>query len=126
MLEVTVDAQAVIDQINNMQEQLTAFPTQMATELTTWQTDDMHRQKPNTTQEEKSVYTLITQHTPGAKKLVTASPVRRQRLRSRELHPKVLHQPRGLKLVRPILRPHLFDMLCARMRKLLKEKLKWQ
>jgi ATP-dependent 26S proteasome regulatory subunit len=125
VIEVFVDAKDALATITDMEQRLTAFPEDMSTELTEWQTNDMRRTQPNTTREEKSVYTIIVQHTPSAKKASTGG-VMRQRRKVREAIVRKLHTPRVLSLTKPILRPHLYEQLCSRMAILMKEKLKWR
>jgi hypothetical protein len=84
---------------------------ELSEELTTWQTDDMKRQYPNTDLDGPS------------SALTRIWPTSRLALARREAEPR----PRVVRVsARPILRPELFAKLRERMKVLLHEKLSWR
>jgi hypothetical protein len=93
----------------------------MARELTAWQSEDMRRRFPNTSQDDdKTVSTEIFPRSRLSKK-------RKPRLFTKPLQ-QVYAKPRGVKVIgstRPILREELWTRLCERMSALMSETLKW-
>jgi hypothetical protein len=124
MFTVTFDSKDAQATIQKMIGSLTNFPEEMARELTAWQHEDMHRQKPNTSRVEDAVFTIITQHT-NTSTTKQVKPVRTARRRVREMRMRTVVK-RQTTAQKPILRPALYEMLCARMQRLLHEDLQWR
>jgi hypothetical protein len=125
MINVSAEGlDAMLKTIAEMPDQIAALGTQkMAAELTEWQTQDMRRHYPNTTQEDdKNVSTEIwprSRVTQKKKPPTTFTKPPRQ----------VYAKPRGgppLHSARPILRDDLFKMLCQRMSALMSQELRWK
>jgi len=143
MIELGIEG---VDRINatlkSMLEQVERFgQTDMPNELTVWQTDDMHRKRPNTTEPEPNVaMTMIYQRgtrrsrteRPGIDAFYRTKIRKRRRRRKVKVAFKIARRGRrkqgksGPSAARPILRPVLYDELQQRMNKLLTDKLKWQ
>jgi hypothetical protein len=95
---------------------------QLGTELTAWQTDDMHRQYPNTQTEPNAASTEIWPRSRTPKRYVRKTAQRRRRGTVMLKRGK----GRGRQVsTRPILRVELFDKLCTRMAALLEKSLSW-
>jgi hypothetical protein len=100
--------------MTNMAAELEALPPKIQQEFTAWQSEDMHRQRPESEVKGKSVGTQIWRRgRPMVMLLKRSSPFS---------HPG--HPYRGVRSSRPILRPILVEQLEARMNALLKA-IKW-
>jgi hypothetical protein len=131
MLDVSVEANGLIEKFGSMIKKLGEFPKHMGDELTDWQVQDMHRHYPNTeTPDENTVETDIwpTSRTTDlrnkkkVKKIMIA--------RKRQIGRKIISGKTGIlvrsKIQRPILRLVLYEKLVKRMDDLMTEQLTWQ
>jgi hypothetical protein len=115
----------VDDTLAAMIENCDGFPEEMATELTAWQVEDMHRRYPNTDLKEDTVETDIW---PRSR----AQETDKKKIREAIKRPRIFrtHSPgiKGIKGTsnRPILRPSLYDMLVERMTALMERCLSWR
>jgi hypothetical protein len=126
MLLITLDASKVEARLDDMIEKLGHFTSDMADELTEWQTEDMHRHYPNTKQDDTSVETEIW---PTSRRVETNKTKIRATL-ARAKRGTVVKKPlnpgqKGTS-TRPILRPELYDKLADRMDALMGEKITWR
>jgi transcription termination factor Rho len=124
--KVTIEGGSQIDAtLASMVDQINKLGTEdMATELTTWQTEDMHRKYPNTKQDDEK--TVSTEIWPRSRVSMTADMLMPFIKGKRT---KVYAPPRATGAAthhRPILRSELFNMLCVRMSALMSRTLKWQ
>src|SRR5262245_52792760 len=90
----------------------------MSTEMSDWQTEDMHRDKPYTKRNVRAK-TVLTRVRPHSLKRMRKSERVRKRLRKRALFPSRTS-------TRPILRQVLIDKLGERMGEMMAERLQWQ
>jgi hypothetical protein len=111
MITVDLDSSAVQRRLQSMTDRIQAFgKSDIPTELTAWQVEDMHRKYPNTeTPDEHGAETEIW----PTSRLALAK-------RAAEPHRRVIVQHR------PILREVLREQLRARMVALMQEKLRWR
>jgi hypothetical protein len=115
VLTFQLDTTQVQARIANMAAQVAAMPPKMQEQMTTWQSADMNRKRPET--ETPDDHTVATQVWRRGRPMVMLL-----KTGSKFSHPG--HPYRGMMSVRPILRPVLFDQLHARMVALLAA-IKW-
>jgi hypothetical protein len=130
MFDVHVVSDKVQKRLDDMAEKIHAMGwEEMPQELTVWQTEDMHRQYPETKVEQlrtKDEVSAITMIYPRSRTYADTHPHHQHRPgRSRRLSslPRLV---RSSTMRHPILRSVLFDKLFARMSHLLKDKVTWQ
>ncbi len=113
MISVEFDTSAIERRLQDMAARIAEFgKSDIPTELTAWQVEDMHRKYPNTeTPDEHTAETDIWPTSRLALARRAAEPERRRRV--------IVSQ-------RPILRDELRARLCERMRLLMQEKLQWR
>ena len=124
MIKVDIDTSGFAASLDDMVQQINAFPEKMAQEMTDWQTEDMHRKYPNTVLKDKTVETDIwprsrTSDTPRR------LGVRLLRRRNREKRARGTGTKVQQPSTRPILRESLWDQLCTRMTMLL-DTIRWK
>jgi len=119
MLTVSIDSGQLAQTLESMLTELTAFPQNMADELSLWQTEDMHRKYPNTVLQGNQATTQIWPTSRLPKKKKPAGLFRK---------PVIRPSVPGLRVrsMRPILRPELFEKLDERMVRLMDDKLQWR
>lgn len=113
--KVLARVDAIVDKIEELGK------LKLAAEMTTWQTEDMHRKYPNVTQEDDK--TVTTEIWPRSR-LALAHTYRNPKAKTQ----RVYAPPRsGLQFysTRPILRSELFSKLCDRMTVLLSNTVSW-
>jgi hypothetical protein len=132
VIDVSIDVDALTEKLAAELEALKAFVPEMAEELTDWQRQDMHRQYPNTQEDQDSASTDIWPRSRLSEEAVQKERANRRayfmrRQRSiRNVGPR--RQPGGgqrYRSQRQILRDVLFDQLEDRMDALMIEKLGW-
>jgi len=117
MFQITLDAAAADARLAAMINKLQKLP--LADELTAWQREDMKRRFPEIQDvTPTSATTLIHTHTRG-RGSARGRANRRQRSQGKKAPRPIIRSKR------PILRPELFDRLCARMVAMLTRELKW-
>jgi hypothetical protein len=124
MLTISIDASGPIAAVEKMIAGLTVFPTQIAEELTTWQTEDMRRRYPNTEPDDGGATTKIwptSRVVEQDKKKIAAAMKTRKSSGGRPLSLVVRSGTQ-----RPILRPQLYAKLVKRMDELTKKELTWR
>ena len=120
MLQIEiVNLSEVEETIANMKDEIGKFASsEMTQEFVDWQTEDMKRTYPNTTDEgASSIFTLIW---PRSRKARPYKPRVRRTIKAPL--PRLVRAPGE----RPILRPELFDQLCQRMLAAMVKALSWQ
>jgi hypothetical protein len=132
VIEVSIDVQALADKIASEIQALVDFPKEMAEEMTVWQREDMHRQYPNTDEDQDSASTEIWPRSRLTEEKHKQEAEARRRAyfmrRARSLRNVGSGARRGAGRFpsrRPILRDVLFDQLEDRMDALMVEKLGW-
>ena len=127
--KIDIDASEVDDALDDILAAIEALPEQFAEELTTWQTEDMHRRFPQTDQPDPN--TAATDVYPRSRtwhRPATGNPVGRPRrstfLRVPRNNPSNRAAPHGgrqtgVHSTRPILRHELFEQLSDRIGDLL-------
>ena len=115
------------DLIGGMRDRIDEFApiggnSAMSLELFNWQAEDMRRQFPEV--EEPDPWTAVAHIYPRSRKERVRQPAHTRARRMRRPLLRVRRQSPGAK--RPILRPILFERLCARMQTLMEEKLTWR
>jgi hypothetical protein len=130
MLKIeVVNLKEVYELVGDMRDKIDAFApiggdSAMSLELFNWQAEDMRRQFPEV--EEPDPWTAVAHIYPRSRKDRPHQPARPHARARRARRPllRIRRQSPGAK--RPILRPILFDRLCARMQRLMEEKLTWR
>jgi hypothetical protein len=123
MLTFALDVSPLIDRLDKMSEKLEEFPKRMADELTAWQTEDMNRRYPNTTEEGNSVSTEIW---PTSRVVVSDQKKINAIVKARKAAGRPALGVARKGVPRPILRPELFTKLCERMDALMAKELTWR
>jgi hypothetical protein len=119
VVSFSVDSAAIEQTLDKMAQQLTDFPTEMASELTNWQREDMHRHFPNT---ELGINEVSTMVWPRSRKPRVVEVARHRKYPARRQQGVARAMPAGH---RPILRDSLYTQLVERMDKLIEDKLSW-
>jgi hypothetical protein len=118
-LHFEIDTDKVVKRVDAMVQKIATLP--IAREFTAWQREDMHRHYP-TTQESSNPTAVQTSIFPRSRKpSVRKKPPQSKRPLFRGRIQRV-NQPAS---TRPILRPNLYDKLCARMANLMETYLRW-
>jgi hypothetical protein len=125
MLDIKIEnVEELVEKLNAVVEHVeTMGRSTMPEELTAWQKEDMRRRYANTTTpDDKTAFTEIWPRSRlSGQRQVTHRASSRQ-LRTAVSRPGGAGRPRS---DRQILRPELFEKLCARMRALLAKTMEW-
>lgn len=121
MLEFTIETAGLEKTLRIMAARIGRFPYNMGSEMSDWQTQDMHRKRPATKRNirAKNVRTTVRPHSKH--RMMKARRLRRRLARKGRY---VGHLER--RSTRPVLRPILVESLAERMSKLLAKRLTWQ
>ena len=116
--EIKVDADGALRQFDELQQNIADLEHKLPDTFLLWQREDMHRHFPKLVGGGMSVSTEIFPRSrlPRKNKQSGGKSTRRR------AH-IAAHRPGAS--TKPILRPELFDRLCARMVEMLKEAAKW-
>jgi hypothetical protein len=132
VIDVSIDVDALTEKLAAELEALKAFVPEMAEELTDWQREDMHRQYPNTQEDQDSVSTDIWPRSRLSDEAKAREAAKRRTYfmrRQRSIRNVGPRQPTAghyrYRSQRQILRDVLFDQLEDRMDALMIEKLGW-
>lgn len=132
MIEVSIDVSQLTEKLTAELNALNAFVPEMADELTEWQRADMHRQYPNTQEDNDSASTDIWPRSRLSDEAKAREAARRRAYwmrRQRSIRNVGTRKPTPghyrYRSQRQILRDVLFEQLEDRMDMLLVEKLGW-
>ena len=123
MIEVTADQtqlQTLLTKFDGLVHRVDDLSQAMPAELTQWQKEDMKRERPNT--EIVDDMTAATTIWPRSR---LVGPQRPRPKQPRLGRPIRTHSGKPPPSTRPILRPELYDALCARMAALLQKTMQW-
>lgn len=134
-MDIEVDVSGPLRTVNNMLRRLGRLRRDIAHELSAWQTEDVHRERPFTRRKGKGIYqTKFRPHSlyevnRGRVRLIkkSESPLgrqtrKRQRIRVRRKKTARVYRRSS---TRPILRSAMIARLHTRMSELLHENLRW-
>lgn len=117
---------AIQGRIDGMIEHVAGLRQEVPAEFITWQTDDMHRRYPNLEESgEDWLHAWMTRIWPRARGRAINKKFARRRGTPIKRNKSVFSMRPVVTSGRPILRDELFDMLRARMRKLL-DRISWK
>jgi hypothetical protein len=117
-LEFKLDIEAAGNRIGKMLNTLQTVP--VPDELTLWQTEDMHRKRPDT--EILNQTAARTRIYPRGRRVLVRKTIGTLIKKPRVVRRRAVATP-GQR--RPILRPELYDKLCARMNDMMRRFVKW-
>lgn len=121
MLEIKVDADAMLKQFDELTKNIADLQTETTKTFVDWQTEDMHRHFPKVDGSGLSVSTTIYPRSqlPRKKNLRGGNAIRRR---------AIIAAGRGnaAGTPKPILRPELFEKLKDRMIEMVKEACTWR
>ena len=117
--EITFDADTMLKQLAEVQQNFANLPQDTSTTFVEWQREDMHRKYPKVDGDGLSVSTEIF---PRSQLVRPKSPTARKSIRRRAA--VAVGRPHAGSH-RPILRPELFDMLTVRMCDMIKRAMTW-
>jgi hypothetical protein len=125
VFEISIDTTGPLATIGGMLRKLDHFKrVDIGAELSAWQTEDMHRNRPFTIRN-RSKGTAATKIRPHSRYEVQRSRMAQRRIARRSKRAGYVPEQRRWS-TRPILREELYNRLIERMSRVFSDKLKWK